>query len=51
MKNHTSHDIVLLCARCHQICNMHELSLREKLARECDAPISPTKTIEIPRLK
>lgn len=55
MKDHTSHDVVLLCPRCHQISNMHDSHLRDKLAIECDAPItaknSNMKTLEIPRLQ
>ncbi|XP_031626495.1 exonuclease 3'-5' domain-containing protein 2 [Contarinia nasturtii] len=50
MKGHTSHDVVLLCPRCHQISNIHDEKLREKLAEHCNAPIIP-KTLEIPRLK
>lgn len=55
MKDHTSHDVLLLCPRCHQISNMHDLRLREQLAIECDAPFSSKvtnmKTAEVPRLK
>ncbi|XP_055323361.1 exonuclease 3'-5' domain-containing protein 2 isoform X2 [Sitodiplosis mosellana] len=55
MKDHTSHDVLLLCPRCHQISNMHDLNLREKLAIECKAPFptknTNTKTVEVPRLK
>lgn len=55
MKDHTSHDVVLLCPRCHQISNMHDLHLREQLAEECDAPFSSKnanlKEVEVPRLK
>lgn len=55
MKDHTSHDVVLLCPRCHQISNMHDLQLRECLAIECEAPlpsgIDNVKTVEVPHLK
>lgn len=55
LKNHTSHDVVLLCPKCHQISNMHDLSLREKLAKECDAPFASKntsmKTVELPQSK
>lgn len=55
MKNHTSHDVLLLCPQCHQISNMHDLRLREWLAIECEAPFSAKatnmKTIELPRLR
>lgn len=55
MKDHTSHDILLLCPRCHQLSNMADLGVRSRLAEECDAPFThadgATKTIEIPKLK
>lgn len=55
MKDHTSHDVLLLCPRCHQISNMQDLRMREKLAVECDAPFSAKatnmKSIELPRLR
>lgn len=55
MKDHTSHDVLLLCPQCHQISNIHDLRLREKLALECDAPFpakaTNMKTVEVPRLK
>lgn len=55
MKNHTSNDVVLLCPNCHQISNIHDSSLREKLAYECDAPFASKntsmKTVELPQLK
>ncbi|XP_077496666.1 exonuclease 3'-5' domain-containing 2 [Amblyomma americanum] len=39
MKNHISHDILLLCLRCHQISNLRDAALRKALAEECNAPI------------
>lgn len=55
MKGHVSHDVLLLCPRCHQISNMHDYQLRETLSIECNAPFPAkninTKTIEVPRLK
>lgn len=50
MKDHTSHDVLLLCSRCHQLSNMHDLRLRLKLAAQCDAPLA-SKTVEVPRLR
>lgn len=44
MKNHASHDVILLCPHCHQTSNMHDLKLREKLATECDAPLTSKNT-------
>ena len=39
MKNHSSHDIVLLCLGCHQISNMNDHMLRLRLERLCNAPL------------
>lgn len=54
MKDHTSHDILLLCTICHQLSNMSDLNLRYKLAKLCDAPIQSqenVRLIEVPHLK
>lgn len=40
MKEHTSHDVLLLCVHCHQISNMADLNLRLELSKLCDAPLS-----------
>lgn len=39
MKNHISHDILLMCLRCHQISNLRDTALRKALAKECNAPL------------
>ncbi|KAJ8735084.1 hypothetical protein PYW08_014334 [Mythimna loreyi] len=44
MKEHSSHDVVLLCARCHQLSNMHDLAVRESLARDVGAPLPSEKS-------
>lgn len=53
MKDHTSHDVLLLCPRCHQLSNASDQRMREKLALECDAPYTAkdgaTKLVELPR--
>lgn len=55
MKEHISHDVLLLCVQCHQRSNITDLKLREKLAVLCEAPIpskdGETKFIELPHLK
>lgn len=55
MKDHTSHDILLLCPSCHQLSNCADLSVRTQLAKKCNAPLNKAeharKTIEVPRLK
>lgn len=54
MKDHTSHDVLLLCTQCHQVSNMADLNLRYELADLCDAPIqngANAKLVEIESLK
>lgn len=40
MKEHQSHDVLLLCPACHELSNCQDLQLRKKLADLCDAPLS-----------
>ncbi|KAM3960146.1 exonuclease 3'-5' domain-containing 2 [Aphomia sociella] len=40
MKEHSSHDVVLLCARCHQRSNIYDQHVRERLAARCGAPLA-----------
>lgn len=55
MKDHVSHDIVLLCPTCHQRSNSIDLQLRKVLAEQCNAPLAhcngTNKMIEKPHLK
>ena len=39
MKDHQSHDVLLMCVRCHQKSNILDAGLRSRLAHECGAPI------------
>jgi len=39
MKDHHSHDIVLLCPSCHRLSSIYDEQLRQKLAGEYDAPL------------
>ncbi|KAF9409288.1 hypothetical protein HW555_011323 [Spodoptera exigua] len=39
MKEHSSHDVVLLCADCHQLSNMRDQNMRVFLAEQCNAPL------------
>ncbi|CAH2103071.1 unnamed protein product [Euphydryas editha] len=41
MKDHSSHDVVLLCAECHQRSNVRDQLVRESLAARCGAPLAP----------
>ncbi|XP_063393669.1 exonuclease 3'-5' domain-containing protein 2 isoform X1 [Cydia fagiglandana] len=45
MKDHSSHDVVLLCVRCHQLSNTLDLRMREMLARKCHAPLANGKAV------
>uniref|UniRef100_A0A3Q3VK59 Exonuclease 3'-5' domain-containing protein 2 n=1 Tax=Mola mola TaxID=94237 RepID=A0A3Q3VK59_MOLML len=38
MKDHNSHDILLLCTSCHAACNVHDSFLKQQLAEEFAAP-------------
>ncbi|RVE52065.1 hypothetical protein evm_003343 [Chilo suppressalis] len=40
MKDHSCHDVLLLCLSCHQRSNMADLDVRLRLAAECDAPLT-----------
>ncbi|XP_029649565.1 exonuclease 3'-5' domain-containing protein 2 [Octopus sinensis] len=40
MKDHVSHDILLMCPTCHQKACASDVTLRQKLAEECDAPLT-----------
>lgn len=39
LKDHQSHDIVLLCIKCHRVSNAHDTVLKDMLARECNIPL------------
>ncbi|XP_053680516.1 exonuclease 3'-5' domain-containing protein 2 [Anopheles nili] len=43
MKEHVSHDVLLLCADCHQRSNIVDERLRQELATLCEAPLSGQK--------
>lgn len=55
MKEHISHDVLLLCVQCHQRSNITDMKLRTKLAILCEAPIPSqdggSKYIELPHIK
>lgn len=38
MKDHNSHDILLLCTSCHAASNVHDASLKQQLADDFAAP-------------
>ncbi|XP_039283645.1 exonuclease 3'-5' domain-containing protein 2 [Nilaparvata lugens] len=43
MKDHCSHDVLLLCFECHIRNSHYEQELKNSLAAECNAPLSNTK--------
>jgi len=47
MKDHQSHDVLLMCVRCHQVSNLHDSRLRQQLADECGAPITSTSCTKV----
>jgi len=47
MKDHQSHDILLLCVRCHQASNMFDAELRRRLAERCAAPIGTEADVKL----
>uniref|UniRef100_A0A8C4QW68 Exonuclease 3'-5' domain containing 2 n=1 Tax=Eptatretus burgeri TaxID=7764 RepID=A0A8C4QW68_EPTBU len=40
LKNHKSHDVVLLCTCCHALANHHDLKFKQTLALECNVSIT-----------
>ncbi|CAH0722959.1 unnamed protein product, partial [Brenthis ino] len=40
MKDHSSHDVLLLCVACHQRSNAADRAVRERLAHVCSAPLA-----------
>uniref|UniRef100_A0A1B6KTR1 Exonuclease 3'-5' domain-containing protein 2 n=1 Tax=Graphocephala atropunctata TaxID=36148 RepID=A0A1B6KTR1_9HEMI len=54
LKNHHSHDVLLLCLSCHTRSNMFDQDLRDQLVIECDAPLAEkenNKFREMPELR
>ncbi|KAL4231962.1 Exonuclease 3'-5' domain-containing protein 2 [Mactra antiquata] len=43
LKDHSSHDVLLLCINCHLKCADYEMELRQMLAMECNAPLDSGK--------
>ena len=47
MKDHISHDVLLLCVDCHLNSNSFDVMLRQQLASECSAPIGSYDDIKV----
>ncbi|KAL8583989.1 hypothetical protein ACOMHN_048596 [Nucella lapillus] len=40
LKEHTSHDVLLMCPQCHRVSSDYDGLLRQQLANECQAPLN-----------
>nr|XP_053631172.1 LOW QUALITY PROTEIN: exonuclease 3'-5' domain-containing protein 2-like [Cherax quadricarinatus] len=47
LKDHQSHDVVLLCLECHRLSNLHDNALRHILAKEFNAPIGTERDVKV----
>lgn len=47
MKDHNSHDVLLLCTSCHAISNYHDNHLKQQLAKEFQAPIGSEEGLRL----
>lgn len=47
MKDHTSHDVLLLCPECHSKSEKYAAHLREELSEECDAPVGVKDDVKV----
>eukprot|EP00092_Neocalanus_flemingeri_P045105 GFUD01050253.1.p1 GENE.GFUD01050253.1~~GFUD01050253.1.p1 ORF type:complete len:571 (+),score=175.73 GFUD01050253.1:246-1958(+) len=47
MKDHQSHDVLLMCVRCHQRSNYFDADLRKRLSEECSAPIGTETDVKL----
>ncbi|CAL4069078.1 unnamed protein product, partial [Meganyctiphanes norvegica] len=47
LKDHQSHDVVLLCLPCHRTSNMHDNNFRYKLAEDFEAPIGQEGDVKV----
>ena len=47
MRDHQSHDVLLMCINCHQESNLHDFGLRKVLEAECDAPIGTADDVKV----
>lgn len=54
LKNHSSHDVVLLCINCHSRSNVYDGVLRRFFSECCNAPIGTEEGVKVfgnPELK
>nr|XP_040573882.1 exonuclease 3'-5' domain-containing protein 2-like [Lepeophtheirus salmonis] len=55
MRDHQSHDVLLLCFLCHKTWGLKDLQLRRKLSKHCNAPLSTqlneTESLDVMEVK
>ncbi len=51
LKDHLSHDVLLLCVLCKKISEIHDLQLKRKIAQQYDAPLNSSRAVDDPQLK
>ena len=51
LKDHISHDVLLLCVSCHQTSQLHDLRLRREIAEKYSVPLNNSRLSEDGRLK
>lgn len=51
MKSHQSHDVVLMCIKCHLLTEKHSNIFKMKLAILCEADIDPPKVTHSREIK
>ncbi|OWF38322.1 Exonuclease 3'-5' domain-containing protein 2 [Mizuhopecten yessoensis] len=47
LKEHSSHDVLLMCVPCHMQSTQHDYVIRQQLAEECNAPIDNGSGIKL----
>ncbi|XP_072121480.1 exonuclease 3'-5' domain-containing protein 2 isoform X2 [Mobula birostris] len=47
MKDHNSHDILLLCTACHAASNCYDNILKQQLAKEFNAPVGSEESVRL----
>ncbi|XP_037688377.1 exonuclease 3'-5' domain-containing protein 2 isoform X3 [Choloepus didactylus] len=47
MKDHNSHDVLLLCTSCHAVSNYYDNHLKQQLAKEFQAPIGSQEGLRV----
>lgn len=51
LKDHLSHDVLLLCVTCHRTSELHDLRLKREIAEEYSEPLGNSRSVEDPKLR